>query len=509
MKLSLFAPAFLLTLTLYGQQFNSLTYQDLRNFDLLKEDTSTQLSLRPTITYESGEYFTVLAPESGLSYNSKYPRSYNDGPIWQGKGITAQLNGGFQWKKKLLNITAFPVVYFSQNSEYRLASIRNDRNPYNYQFSITTSNIDFTQRYGAESFVRFHPGQSEIALRSEIIEVSLSTQNFILGPARYQSIMMSNGGSGFPHLSMGTSRPVNIEHNGIDFGSIDGHLFFGLLSESDYFDTLASNDQRYLNAFSIGYRLPKLESITIGVNRVLYKDTQFFQGNDLYSLFYNNEGTAMLDTFATNDSFDQMFSLFFDWKLPDQDFRFFFELVKNDFNGSPRNFLEEFEHSRAYSIGLEKIYALKKRDLHIYFEGTHLMRPATYQYRAGQSYYTHEWAKQGYTQGGQLLGAGIGPGSNSEFLSLNLHDDTGYLGINFQRIRFNEDYFNEVLPPVGEKWDLHDVEYTLGIKRLKKLSYFDLMASGALSCRLNMYNVKGNDKVNLWLNVVVRVPVSK
>lgn len=498
-------------ITLNGQSISIFT-QDIRNHNLLASDSVLHYNYLPSISYLEGNYFKFLDAESGVSFNTKYPRSYNDGPLWQGKGLTYQLNGGFQIKKGYFYATFYPGFFHSQNRDFRLADIRSDRNEYNYQFGIF-GDIDFTQRYGNQSFTKFYLGQTELAFRTDKLEVSVSTQNFSLGPARFNSIMMSNSGVGFPHLTIGSPKKIPVKISKWDLGSVDSQLFVGLLEESNFFDTISTNDLRYFNSLIFSYSFPKIESISIGFSKVMYKNSYFFKPSDFYSIFHNNDNGIVLNSLgdtilnSPNDSFDRMFSVFSEWRIKNQDMRIFFELVKNDFGGSW--LLEDFEHSRAYSIGLEKNLPIGNRKLHTYFEHTLLIRSISYLYRANPAYYQHEAAPQGYTHKGQLIGAGIGPGSASDLLLLNFHKKDGYFGFSFERIRINEDYFIVALPNNDGKIRLHDAEYSIGGKYFKKTTYFNYFLNLSLNYRTSMYSINGNDKINIWGNMTVQIPLQK
>ncbi|MEP4596422.1 MAG: hypothetical protein ABJZ92_09465, partial [Cyclobacteriaceae bacterium] len=245
----------------------------------LASDSSTHLTYSPSVYYAPGNKFQILNPFTQLSYNSAYPRGYNDGPVWKGKGLTQEFHAGIQFKKGLLNVTLYPMVYFSQNSAFRLASINPNQNPYSYQFGVSR-NVDFVQRYGNSSYAKFHIGQSEVALRHKKFQLAVSTQNFTLGPAVHNHIIMSNSGPGFPHLILGTPEKVDLKFRDIELGKLEVNLFYGLLNESKYFDTLSNNNRRYLNGMSLGYEVPYIKGLTVGFQRTLYKDTRYFESAD-------------------------------------------------------------------------------------------------------------------------------------------------------------------------------------------------------------------------------------
>ncbi|MCD6333471.1 MAG: hypothetical protein J7L89_09385, partial [Bacteroidales bacterium] len=59
---------------------------------------------------------------------------------------------------------------------------------------------------------------------------------------------------------------------------------------------------------------------------------------------------------------------------------------------------------------------------------------------SSSSWYTHHIIVQGYTHAGQLLGAGIGPGSNLQSLNISWIKGLKMLGIQFERYVHNNDF---------------------------------------------------------------------
>jgi len=56
------------------------------------------------------------------------------------------------------------------------------------------------------------------------------------------------------------------------------------------------------------------------------------------------------------------------------------------------------------------------------------------------SWYTSSIIRQGYTNQGQLLGASIGPGSNSQTINFSWNKGFNMIGIYFERITNNNDF---------------------------------------------------------------------
>ncbi len=485
----------------------SLLNQERSLYARIAEDTIQFRTFQSGISYNSGNYFNFLELEMASSLNTTYSRSFNDGPIWKGKGLTNELWFGFQFKEKAFNVTFFPSLFWSQNRTFDLAQVGNGSNPYNYQFAFGRG-IDFVQRYGDDSFYKFNLGQTEIAFRKRYLQAAIGFNNFTLGPSSHHSILMSNNGGGFPHINLGTNEILPLRYKSTDLGGLELQLIYGLLKESDFFDTLSTNDRRYFNALSMGYSIPYYRNLTIGFHKALYKNAEYFDHKDLYSMFYIADESVVIENgdtlINTNDAYDQLASVFVNWDFPENDFRIFFEFARNDFNGSFRRLLQEFEHSRAYSLGFDKVFSLAKSDFHISYEHTFLARYQSYLYRANPPYYSHHLVRQGYTHDGQLLGAGVGPGAVTDFINLNWVRNDGFAGVNLQRIRFNEDYFFLAVPNNLEKINKHDVEYTLGFKWYKRNEKVGYGFDSKLSYRFSMYFRPDNDRVNLYGKVYLK-----
>lgn len=438
-----------------------------------KSGDTTTLGFYETVKNPSRDLFEPTMIHSRVSYNSAYPRGYNDGPVWKGKGMTAELHAGIRGTKGVFSYQLKPTVFFSQNDSYPLASNNTFQNPLNYQFA----RVDWVQRYGVANFFRFHPGQSEVRLQWKKKLVSISTQNYSFGPSVFNPILLSPQGGGFPHIRLG-SEPFEVKK----VGEFEFNLLAGLLAESDYFDSDGDNNQRYFNAYFIGFSPNFSRNLTLGFGKILYKQTRYFETADIFSLIKRSgDGIINGDTLSPNDTFDQMVSFTFDWNFPSEGFRAYAEFALNDFS----NILNEPEHTRGYTIGFEKTVTVDAdKELSITFEHTNLSINQAFLWRATPSYYVHNVNRQGYTHDGQLVGAGIGPGANSETLQFSLKSQKGYqVALLLQRIEANRDYFVKRIQDMQR----HDQEYSLGLAFQKELEDFNLISEMTWSKSLNRY----------------------
>ena len=180
------------------------------------------------------------------------------------------------------------------------------------------------------------------------------------------------------------------------------------------------------------------------------------------------------------------------------------EWAKNDFSGDFTRIITEPEHGRAYTLGLEKAFDLPTgKVLYFMMEHSNLVRNQSWLYRANPPYYQHILVDQGYTHQGQILGAGIGGGSMSQFLGLSLYDQKSLLGVDFQAIRFDDDYFLEMDHGSGQQelYNRHQNEFSLGLKYQRRLQKVSIGAKIVNSFYMNRYYILGNNEYNLSLNI--------
>ena len=87
----------------------------------------------------------------------------------------------------------------------------------------------------------------------------------------------------------------------------------------------------------------------------------------------------------------------------------------------------------------------KKNNLLFNWEWTQLEQTAGRLVRNAGSWYRHYNVYHGYTNYGEVIGASIGPGSNSHYISISKIDDFNKYGIAFEVIDQDNDFFHFAL----------------------------------------------------------------
>jgi hypothetical protein len=420
--------------------------------------------------------------------------------------LSSIISGGGELRWGHLTARLYPSLTYSQNASFPLASGPGTGNSkYAYPWE---SGIDFPQRFGTSPIASIDPGQSEIRLDYGAFTIGFSTENLWWGPAFRNPIIMSDAAPGFPHLDLGTGRPIHTRA-----GDIEIRLLSGELTRSAYFGPDSVSGRRILNGLTVGYRPSFMPGLTLGLTRVLYHEwpkggVTLGDFDDTFSQIFN-AGHRNASGELVNNNSDQLASVTARWVLPESGAEFYLEYARGDFAGSLRDLLLEPDHSRAYTIGFQKTLPASSGAYVLRAENTTLGQTQTVLLRVtglglgalgGGAIYTHSQVTEGYTNDGQLLGAPIGPGSNSQYLGLDRYTSHGRYGVFLERIRYDDDYAWGALENVPSGYLSQETDLTLGLNMFRFAHDFDWGLALELTDELNRYFMLEHDIPNVKLS---------
>src|SRR5690606_5465540 len=118
--------------------------------------------------------------------------------------------------------------------------------------------------------------------------------------------------------------------------------------------------------------------------------------------------------------------------MPKGDTEIYVEYGRTDPPWDQRDLLVEVDHSRAYVVGFRKLVPpnVAKGDvIQVEAEATQMEKSRTQNVRNSPSWYTDYRVRHGYTNQGQVLGAGIGPGSNIQSIGISWLRDLKQVGL--------------------------------------------------------------------------------
>lgn len=461
-------------------------------------------------TDDSKLQWTLFSPELVYSSNSDFPLGVNDGALWQGVGTNMAVRAGAGIAIGPLTAVIRPVYVSSENSEFTLSSYPQFNGISDYGRPL--SNIDYPQRFGEQSVDAFDPGDSYLQLAARGVAVGFSNERFSMGPAIHNPLLLSANAPGFYHGYLKTDAPVQTRA-----GELSGSWFWGTIQESDFFDEDPSNDRRYITGFSVNYRPSFLNGLDVGINRVAYGNES--SGGFGFSEFMTAFRLSQPKTERIGaDTFHVMTSLYGRWVFESANVELYGEWGLNNNRRRMRDLLAEPELNRGFMLGVLKTFSLSKNGrLVLNIEATNLENSSVgAQFRdESNTWYEHPAIRQGFTHEGQLLGAGIGPGSSAETGRLIYFGEWGMAGITLQRVAsFYDRFYREQetyirLYPFGEEnWFMLDRfmnHWTYGADAALFLPFdTDLRVEYLHTSIHNLYNRYQRDLVNHMFRVSLR-----
>ncbi len=446
---------------------------------------------------------SALPIELRNEYNSHHPISSNNGSKVPGRGYQFILRTGIDLEFGPLNIYLKPEIYYSQNLEYEGFPDTISTHIWQVRY-IWWNEIDLPEKFGDDPIFSFLHGQSKISFDHKNLSLGVSTENIWWGPGKRNSLIMTNNARGFLHLSFNTKAPLKTP-----IGSWEWQVIAGRLERSGFSPPFPSRinsnnlynpppkDWRYLSAISLVYSPKWLKGVSFGINRMVQQYSETAVTNKDYfpiilNVFRQNDNPNRQETFV-----DQAISTFVRFYSPVTNSEFYFEYGRNDAALNLRDLIMSPEHSRAFIIGLTKLFELSESGyVEVNMEVTQLQESANTNVRYAGSWYLHSRVRDGYTNRGEVLGAGIGPGSNSQSLEVNWVNDFKKIGIYFERLVHNNDFF--LLAYSGSQdWRRYWVDLTPGIKSSWNFDNLvlegNLLFTRSLNYQWELHNSPGNN----------------
>jgi hypothetical protein len=433
----------------------------------------------------AGPTLRVLPAGVALHHNSAYPRHRNTGALWTGRGAAADLSAGVAGRWGPLSATLAPRFVWSENRDFEI-NPATELGWSELAQRFRPRRIDWPQRPGYDPVHALEWGHSELRLDGGPLHLGLATSQVWLGPMQVFPILLSSTAPGYPHLFLGTRRPLNTGIGGVGFQAL-----WGRLDESGFFDADPDNERRLFTALLVELQPRWFPGLSLALARVYHEEIppegrsvghylSRISENPFYAHGGNLEGNAIG-------------AVLFRWALPESGFEVFAEWSREDTPYELMDLIREPDWTHAFAMGLQKVQPVRHGWLRLHGELIHLGEsgPA----RAGKgffSYYTHNSPPHGHTHRGQILGAAIGPGSDAQLLALDLFHRRGRTGLFAERVRTDDDtYYRTYARFYGEA--RHDVELTGGLRHLHFFRGLELEAELGYSRRWDRHFLRLDD----------------
>ncbi|SEM81743.1 Capsule assembly protein Wzi [bacterium A37T11] len=420
--------------------------------------------------YSTGDdqiFLQILPITWEVQANSSYPYGWNDGSMIPSNGFQTRLSAGVYAQYKFLSVQFRPEFVYADNKTFE----NHAKQPgFGMEWYHAIGNhIDMPEYFGNGSYQKAFFGQSNILFTFKPISFGLSTENLWWGPGKRNSLTMSNTAPGFMHATIHTSTPI-----ATPIGSFEAQIVGGKLNRSGFPPSITGeslhqelyyvekpDDWRYFSGFVANYQPKWVPGLFLGFIRTYvtyHKDQDKLQD---YLPFFSPSlsGTDYLDDNGvkqqSNHVRDRYGSVFFRWVMPSGGFEVYGEYGRKLKAENGRDWMVNPTKSRAYILGFTKMVSLHRAsgaNLQISAEATELASPDPMESNYTASWYTDDVVRDGYTNKGQVLGAGIGPGSDLQSIDVSWIRDLQSIGIEFERFSHNEDFFNHYVRDIRRSW---------------------------------------------------------
>jgi len=389
------------------------------------------VTLMPTQQKSNKKFqFKILPVQFIQQFNSQRPLAYTDGSMFPARGWQFNYSAGVEAKYKGFTARLQPEYNWAFNGDYATFPTDHFNIIWKYYYQWV-NRIDMPEQFQDQPIRNIFGGQSKIQYAYKGIAVGVSTENLWWGPGRFNSLLMSNNAPGFFHYSLHTDRPINI-----GIGTIEGQANVGRLKASGSIpqETMRSYEGQFL------YQ-PK----NTNGDRYLMGGVISWQPKWVKGLFIGGDLMAMRYTNTAKKDLAKMGSLFARYVMPEENAELYFQFGRSDKFANPINLLAD-TIPRGYLAGLRKMIALKRTPanndyIQLGIEITQLNAPNKSLINQVQSWYTDASVRHGFTNNGQVLGAPIGPGSNSQRLEVAYIKGDAKIGLEFERFVHNQDFY--------------------------------------------------------------------
>jgi hypothetical protein len=440
-----------------------------------------------------------IRPRTAAIFNTGFPEGGHDGPAWAGRGLTTSMQAGAYLRLGPVSLVVAPIVFRAENADFELAPTHGGEGS-EYRNPLTSATIDLPQRFGAEPYQRIDPGHSTLRVDLLGVTAGFSTAAQQWGPGETHPLILGNGAGGFPHVFLGTARPLNVY-----VGRVHGRLLSGRLDPSPYVPPLPDElDSRRMMSGVVAVFAPAyLRGLELGFSRFFHREwpADGFWIDDLLQPFESllKENIPTADQRAADN---QLASVFARWNFPGAGMEVFGEFMREDHAQNLRILAEEPDDLSGLMVGFRKVWEMEGERL-VVLRGEAMNSGSSHRERKGARgdgmrfyhLYQHHQLRQGHTQRGQLLASHAAHGGAGSVVGLDRLDDRGRWSVEWERMHRSDR--TTAVPREGMS-DM-DVMHSLRLSGHRFAGAADI--NGALGATYNLNRNHEADAINLHLRL--------
>ncbi len=445
-----------------------------------------------------------LRPSVRVTWNSAVPSGDERGPVWTGRGVTADARFGFSAQLWRVHLQVAPVLFRAQNQAFALAP--NGRRE-NGAFADPRFpwNIDAPQAFGVGAYQRIDAGNSTLSLDLPLLSVGLSTAAQSWGPGREYPLLLGGNAGGFPHVFLGTPSPVPV-----GIGAVHLRVIGGQLTQSAWSPMPADQAIRTATAGVFVFLPRGLTGLEVGASRFIHGISErTWPGTSAFRRLVSGglSGTGELNQRLEN----QMASLFFRWQFSGARLVLFGEMFRDDYSLDRRRLIQYPDDLRTSMLGLERVLSSSATHLHtLHAELVNGELPSSNRGERGSGAergflsplppYLHGAVRQGHTQNGLILASPVAYGGAGWRVGFDRFTTRGRRSLLAERM-MRLDWRADVR---GDSLVRRDIRYAVTGEMLQFVGGREVSGTVSAMMDLNRNLVPGNDVFNLRAAVSVR-----
>jgi hypothetical protein len=375
------------------------------------------------------------------AFHNLSPGGTNDGLLWQGRGVSSMLSAGVSARWGPFSAQLAPEVAWAQNQDFRLYPT-GQPGDLAYANPFYGPTLDLPQRMGPDPFTRVTLGQSYLQAEAFGLAFGVSTENRWWGPGVRNALLVSNNAEGIPHVYLETARPLDIR-----IGNLEAVFLVGQVTRTRWY--AGGSDSPAYTGFAFTYEPVFAPGLYLGAGRTYIEPWSVLRGDGFLSALQppGNLGTNL----PTNN---QLLSVWARWVMPASGFEAWLEWARDD-AATFAGFVRTYDRTSAYTAGFQKLAVMGGRWVRVQAEAS---RTRDFIPGGPNVFYAHS-NNTGYAQAGQLIGAAMGPGADSQYFGVDVFTRGGRIGGYVERIRRNDEFlFTVIVPAQPDRVAQRDVE---------------------------------------------------
>jgi hypothetical protein len=453
--------------------------------------------------------FGLLSPNTSVRYNSQFPYGSNDAAIWAGRGATVAAQAGIYADLGPVSVRLMPIVFLAENTAFPLAfsALQCQCGELVYE-----GVVDRPIRFGTRPYQRLDPGQSTIRIDALGLAAGFTTANEGWGPSAEYPFILGNNAPGFPHVFFGTSHPLPVligkAQVKVIYGRLDQSSYSPVTGSKFYSSRMETGRVRFASGLIATFQPRGFDGLEIGGSRFIHSvwprsgiPVSYLRKPLQAFLKVNLPGIEQ--QIAATDN--QLASFFARWAFRESGLEVYGEYGREDNSYDLRDFVQEPDHQRAYSLGLAKTFGQRSSPINVLrIEMINFQLPPLATTGRGEgSIYIHSPTRQGHTNRGQLLGADVGVGAAAGSTVRWDHYSSGGRWAFFWRRDVRQETSDPTLK-LPSTPQISDVLHAFGFERLKFTRRFDVTTS--LTLMRDLSRDLANSRSNANLAVAITLP---